>query len=376
MFKKLIALIFIGLPLMSPVFAEEMLAKVDFTDAGITDVVQILAEKAGLDIVMASDNASQKRVTLHLKDISALDAIDYVLRTNGFNYERKDRSILVSTLPQDIAQSGYKKISRPVELSYLSSDKVAELIGKISPELSIVPCERANNLVIRGKESDVAEAFELIEKIDKPVPQILIEGQVVEISKSDSIRLGLDYNNGVFKFTNSKSEDIRTTLTALLGNGKANLLASPRIATLDNHEAVINIGDRIPYAVPVSSSGTTTQWTVDYIDAGVRLKITPKVGKDNQIITTLAPEVSSITEWRTTPAGDFPVISTRNAASTLRVKDGETIVVGGLDMETERENISRIPLVGQFPGLNLLFQNRTVEKTKTEIVFLITPHII
>ena len=92
---------------------------------------------------------------------------------------------------------------------------------------------------------------------------------------------------------------------------------------------MIKIGSRIPYAVPVTS-GTTTQWTVDYIDAGVKLKITPQLGQEGDITTFIQPEVSSISEWRTTAAGDFPVISTRNACATVRVKNGETIVIGGL----------------------------------------------
>jgi type II secretory pathway component GspD/PulD (secretin) len=115
---------------------------------------------------------------------------------------------------------------------------------------------------------------------------------------------------------------------------------------------------------------------VEYIDAGVKLKITPQLGQENYITTFLQPEVSAVSEWRTTAAGDFPVISTRNASATVRVKNGETIVVGGLISETDRVNVTRIPILGHIPFINFLFQNRTVEKAKTEIVFLITPHVI
>jgi general secretion pathway protein D len=242
---------------------------------------------------------------------------------------------------------------------------------------------RANALVVRGKASDLSEIKKLLGSIDILAPQILIESKVVELSQSDSLRLGVSYGNGTVKFVTDKTtrrtslaEAITTTLNALAADGKANVLANPRIATLDNQEALINIGSRIPYAVPVSSGSGVTQWAVEYIDAGVKLKITPQLGAEGYISTFIQPEVSSISEWRTTAAGEFPVISTRNASATVRVKDGETIVIGGLKSETARENLTRVPILGHFPLIGLLFQNRVIEKEKTEIVFLITPHVI
>ena len=207
---------------------------------------------------------------------------------------------------------------------------------------------------------------------------------MIEIVEADSARLGLSYGKeaGGFKFITSRddgqtrpAEDLLITLRALISEGKAKLVASPRISTLDNHEAVINIGSRIPYAVPVTT-GSTTQWTVDYIDAGVKLKVTPRLGEGEFITASIQAEISSISEWRTTAAGEFPVITTRNARATLRVKDGETITVGGLLSESDHHNVSKIPVLGHLPLIGYLFQNMTVEKTKTEIVFLITPHII
>lgn len=350
--------------------------RVDFVDASLTSVAQALAMQANINLVMPNDSQSQKKVTLHLKQVSPEDALDYVLASNGFSCEKKGNLMLVSTLPQDLTLSAYKKNSVPIELKYLSSEKAVQIINKIIPEAATCQSERANCLVIRGKESDILEIKDLIAKIDRPIPQILIEGKIIEVKKNEAIKFGLDNNNGSFKFINTKHEDIVSTVNALLSNGNATLVAAPRIATLDNHEAIINIGSRIPYAVPVSSSSSSTQWSIEYIDAGVKLKITPKIGKDNEITADIAPEVSSISEWRTTSAGEFPVISTRNAASTLRTKDGETIVVGGLDLECERENKTRTPIIGQIPFLNLIFANRTYETEKTEIVFLITPHII
>jgi len=373
-----------GLMLGFPAHADQTISRIDFEDASVINVVQTLARSAGFDLVLSGDQAlvQAKKATIHLKDVTVEEAIDYILRTNGFNYERKGKVLLVSSLPQDLTQTAYKAEVEAVSLKYLSATKAAELIAKLIPSAVFQAGNRANSLVIRGKESEIKDAKKLILSLDKQAPQILIESKVVEVSQSDSKRLGISYGNGVFKFITNKdtkrtslAEDITSTLNTLITDGRANVIASPRIATLDNQEALINIGSRIPYAVPVTS-GSTTQWTVDYIDAGVKLKITPQLGQEGDITTFIQPEVSSISEWRTTAAGDFPVISTRNASATVRVKDGETIVIGGLLSETERENTTRVPVLGYLPGLGLLFQNRSMEKEKTEVVFLITPHVI
>ena len=382
---KKIGFILLVLLLSLAGYAQDKIASVDFEDASVVNLVQALARSAGFDLVISGDQAltQNKKATVHLKQVTAEEAIDYILRTNGFNYEKKGRVLLVSSLPQDLIQTGYKMETEVVLLKHLSSVKAAEMLAKIIPNAVFQPGGRSNTLIIRGKEAEIGETKRLIAAIDKLAPQILIESRVIEIAQSDSKKLGISYGNGSFKFITGKetkktslAEDIPSILNTLLTEGRANVIANPRIATLDNQEALINIGTRIPYAVPVTGSGGITQWAVEYIDAGVKLRITPQLGQEGNITTFIQPEVSSISEWRTTAAGDFPVISTRNASATIRVRDGETIVIGGLLSESERENLTRVPVLGYLPGLGLLFQNRSTEKEKTEIVFLITPHVI
>jgi type II secretory pathway component GspD/PulD (secretin) len=324
-----------------------------------------------------------KKATIHLQDISADQAIEYILRTNGLSYEKKDKVILISTLPQDLAGSAYKGKVEVIRLKYISAEKAKNLLAKIEPSLLMETGERANSLVLKGKDSEIVEAIGLISEIDRIAPQILIESKVMEISQSDSVKLGISYGNGTYRFQTSKdskrtlaAEDLVSSLNALIAQGSARVLANPKIATLDNQEALINIGNRIPFAVPVAGGSSGVQWSVQYIDAGVKLKIIPQLGSEGYITTFFQPEVSSISEWRTTAAGEFPVIATRNAAATVRVKNGETIVIGGLLSESDRENITKVPLLGYLPGIGLFFQNSNREKAKTEIVFMITPYIL
>ncbi len=380
--KKLFVFVLLLSSLLNPLKAEEIIEKIEFADAAVLDVVQILAKRAGVDLVISGDVGlvQSKRATINLEDITASQAIEYILRTNDINYEIRKGAILISL---DLNQD--KGMIETIYLKYLAADKVCELIEKVIPSIKTTVGGSANAIVLKGKIHQIEEAKNLIGSVDKAVPQILIESKVLEISKSDTTRFGASYGTspGVIQFITDKNtrktalaSDITTTVTGLISDGKAKIIAKPRIATLDNHEAVINIGSRIPYAVPVTNSSNSTTWTVDYIDAGVKLKITPMLGDEGYITTAIQPEVSSISEWKTTAAGEFPVISTRNAQATLRVKDGETIVIGGLLSETDRKNVSKLPILGYLPIVGFIFQNITIEKAETEIVFMITPYVI
>jgi type II secretory pathway component GspD/PulD (secretin) len=385
--KGLFLSLLLSVVLLCSASAEQRIEKIDFNDAAVLDVVRILARQADLDLVISGDSAlaQNRRTSLRLRNVTAEEAIDHVLLTNGISYEKKGEVILISLSSPAQNDTSYQKEIRTIFLKYLSADTASTLLNKVMPPLKTSCGSSQNHIILQGKRSLLDKAEGLIHSIDNPVPQVLIESKVLEVSESDSMRLGVVYGDGSgsFRLVTSKTtkktrpaEDLIETLYGLINDGKAKLVATPKIATLDNREAVINIGSRIPYAVPVSNGSAATQWTVDYIDAGVKLKITPRIGKEGDITTSIQPEVSSIAQWKTTAAGDFPVISTRNARATLRVKDGETIVVGGLLSESDRENISRLPIIGYIPLVGILFSNKTAEKVKTEIIFLITPHII
>ena len=364
-----------------------ILKRMDFSEANLLDVLRALTNRAGMNLVVSagSDGVSSKKISVSLRNIEALEAIDFILRINGYSFEKEDETVIVSALPSDLVSSAYKNSYEVIELKHISAERAVSILEKISSGISSAIGDRSNSLLLKGKSFDVEQVRDLILALDKPAPQVLIESKVVEVSEAGIEELGIKWGKkeGKFMFAIDKdsgepglSEDILTQVELLIGEGKAKVIANPRISTLDNREAEINIGSRIPYAVPASVNSSGTEWAVHYLDAGVSLKIIPKIGQKGFITALIKPEVSSISEWRATSAGEFPVITTRNAEATVRVKDGETIAIGGLINESERENVSRIPLLGDIPLLGFFFSRRVKEKAKTEIVFLITPHII
>lgn len=194
---------------------------------------------------------------------------------------------------------------------------------------------------------------------------IQIEAQVIEVSQIALSNIGFDFSQD--------KEAILETFQYLLSNGSAHLLAKPRISALEKETAIIQIGDRIPYAVPAGKS--SDQWTVQYLDTGVKLKIIAECEGDS-IVVEVQPEVSHVSQWVSNLAGSFPIISTRESKTKVRVKNNEPIIIGGLLNEQKRNTTTSVPLLGDIPFLGEIFKNNIQENIQTDIVFIIVPKII
>jgi len=164
-------------------------------------------------------------------------------------------------------------------------------------------------------------------------------------------------------------------LRALVNEGKAKILTSPRIATLDGNKATIQLATRVPVFTTTTQQGVTTT-TISYIDVGVKLVTTPRVNTDNLITLSLTPEVSSLGTQEIFSGQSAFRVNTRNADTTLAVPDGRTIVLGGLIDRSERTTVLKVPLLGDIPILGELFRSTDTNASETEVIFLITPQIV
>jgi type II secretory pathway component GspD/PulD (secretin) len=360
---------------------------ISFNDATVFDAVQLLGRRAGVNVIFSGDKTAStaKRVTLQVQDGDPVAVMEQILASNGFNFEREGNLYIVSALPQDINNSGYTNTEEVMGLKYVSPQKMAELINKMELGAAALCDGPSNQLVIKGKKGNLLRAKEIINKLDVPTPKIFLQAEMIEVAQSGLEKIGITFGNeqSGFVFTVAKDggsikkkEDLNIIVGLMIASGEAELLARPSLTVLNGEEAQINIGSKIPFAVPATNSGATTLWSVDYIDSGISLKILPYVSKEKIITATIKPEVSSISEWRTTAAGDFPVISTRNASTTLTVKDGETIAIAGLISNQTSKNQSKVPFFGDIPLLGWFFRYEGSQKAKSEVVFLMTPRVI
>ena len=182
---------------------------------------------------------------------------------------------------------------------------------------------------------------------------------------------------GDFTFGTLSLEKFTATLQALETSGKSNLLSSPSITTLNDKEAKIMVGDIVPIAKYEFNKETGT-WEItgyDEKDIGITLTVTPHINQDNFVTMDVTPEVSEITDWK----GQFnerPVTSTRQARTQVRIKDGQTLVIGGLLKKTEIKGNTGVPFFSRIPVLGYLFGKRNATCEKTDLLIFITPHIL
>jgi type II secretory pathway component GspD/PulD (secretin) len=273
--------------------------------------------------------------------------------------------------------------AKTYELKYAATDDVKAALGLVVPAASVQVGKKDRLVVVKGGEETIKKADQLVASLDKPVRQVVIETRVEEISASGSRRLGLDWT---FPLTLVKDpldvmtvtkvvSDFAATLQALEEQGDATVLASPRIVALDGKEAIIHIGDRIPIVIERKSSEGGVVYTtqeVQFIQAGILLKVTPRFNEDATLTLAVNPEVSTITGQT---AQGYPSIRTRSASTTMVVKSGETVALGGLLSQNEVDTIRKTPILGDIPLFGRLFQVKEKNKRQTEIVIFLTPRV-
>ncbi|BBB91518.1 type II secretion system protein D precursor [Methylomusa anaerophila] len=277
-----------------------------------------------------------------------------------------------------------------IKLEYVKAEQVKAMLAALFPD-NRVRAEIINGMLVAvGSEEDCAMVKDMLARIDVAPKQVIFEAEAIEVSRDDARKIGIDWGP-VTALPGAATTDgssfrlglgipnheeygvnVSATIRHLVETKKGRLLASPRIAALDGQTAQILIGDKLAVESTQISSGTTIT-TVTYVEVGIKLEVTPTIHADGTISTHIKPEVSNKTD--TTSSGN-PNIRTRQAETTLRVKNGETIVLGGLIQRQETQDTVKFPLLGDIPIIGQFFRSTTKEKTESELIILITPKLI
>ncbi len=257
---------------------------------------------------------------------------------------------------------------------------------------------RLNAIILTGTPEVIAPIEAMIDKIDIPVPSVMLETQIVELTDSASKAVGLDLadQNGIIATTANGSSSSTTTsgggfqigtgripsasvtfnatLYAQIQRGNGRVLSKPRILAQSGQPASILTGDAIPIFTSVIATGAAalTSQQVNYVNVGVNLQIQPRVSSDGYVTSHIYSEVSSVTQY----VQGTPQISQRSASTIATVRDGESFVIGGLLQDNELQNLSKLPLIGDLPIIGGLFRHVTTSKTQTNLYIVVTPHII
>ncbi len=279
-----------------------------------------------------------------------------------------------------------RTITRVIKLNYIDAAAFQDLMSARLPDVSkgAKIDKVTNSMVVIASAGQMQIIDALLQQLDTALPQVMIEAMVLEVPNQVTKNLGVAWQTTTpftFNFTGGQypccaqvsitSPALLVTLNTLIQENKSRLLANPRLAVRDGETARMNIGDKIPFQV-INAQGVPS---VVIIEAGVKLEVTPRINADSFVTVKMHPEVSSI---KTAPAagGVPPTIATREADSSLTVKDGTPIVLAGLIRKDEIQTTVKVPLLGDIPILGWLFKSTSTDKSDNEVIFVITPHIL
>ncbi|TDX45199.1 LysM peptidoglycan-binding domain-containing protein [Orenia marismortui] len=362
---------------------------INFKDMELTEAFRTLAEMTEINI--ATDSAIQGKTTLYLDDVSLIEALDVLTKTNNLGYKIINNTVFIApnTKMQEIFENKKTKIYK---LKNANPERIKANIDHLISDGIIKINERTNSLIITTYESNFSAIEQAISSLDYSKKQVSLQVRFEEISHSGLEDLGVKWeldNDGVgttrdlandsFKIGNLNF-GYQVSLGALESSGVANVLANPKITTVEGEEAYINIGDEIPIVQVTeeedSDGNTQTSKEVEFKNIGINLKITPKITADKKVFIKLEPEITNFIDWIEVEGTKYPETRVKKVSTKVEVRSGETIAIGGLIEETEYEDIAKLPLLGDVPILGKLFQRKTTETEKRELVIFITPQII
>jgi type IV pilus assembly protein PilQ len=393
---------------------------VDFKDAPIEDVIRSLADQADIDIIKSPKVTGN--VTATLKNVPLSEALDNILVTNG--YGRVTSASVVRIVPAAEVQTQVEiQTSKVYRIVYADIKEVEKALkGLLSSTGRIASNPGTNNIIVIDNPSQIRAIDDFITEIDRETSQVMVEARIYDISSSDSLDIGIQWSAGtnttltpptsptvgsptgtgkldpfihsVLASTinqTSKSMgtfsfgilddtlDIEATLTAIQEKLTAKLLANPRILVIDNGTADINIIKEIPYRELTQTSGGGNIGTTQFKDVGVMLKVTPHVTRDGMIRLHVHPTFSVQNGKVESDSGagfGVPIVDTREATTIALIRDGQTVVIGGLRRKDVIQETSKIPLLGDIPLLGWAFTFHGENTTNSELVVFITPRIV
>ncbi|RPI09382.1 MAG: type IV pilus secretin PilQ, partial [Zetaproteobacteria bacterium] len=417
----------------------------DFKDADINNLLRIIAEVSGMNVVAGNDVAG--KVTVRLVNVEWQQALDAILRINSLGYEIDGNIIRVAPQAklaaeqrardeakareqkarEDALRAAREQQKEQIQLEPLKDEVVVVNYAKASdviknldrlktpgrPDASIVVDDRTNKLIIRETAASLARMKDLLRELDRATPQVLIEARLIEATRNFSQSLGIEWafaaqvggKTSIFGAPGALVEpstliplaistpatsptasigaiaqglfndrlSIGARITAGESENKVRTLSAPKVATMDNQEAEIKQGQQVPYTT-IDSSGRTV---VAYVDAFIRLKVTPHITNDRRISMKVEAERSFPGDRIDFPGGfSFP-INTRKATTNVLVSNGATIVIGGLLQSDERWSENRVPWISKVPMLGSLFKSTSIgPEGKVELLIFLTPTIL
>jgi len=447
--KTLLCLIcFAGLLLTGVIAsADSPRVTMSVVDADVRDVLTGLATIGKVNVVI--DDSVTGRISLNFQDIPFESALAIITKSKGLSMFRTENVVVFSTLEK--MEKGFGQVE-VFPLKYARADHIKNVIvggGKSDSEFAVenpgavtttdagtlkgtvtdstkssantagikglvINTDASTNSIIAfGAPEQIEKVRQLLKELDVPYQQILLEAQVVALTKEGSKSLGVDWTWAQFgtsrtSGTTTVNADnsvtvtsagttslpiftligkngllydlgVNATVNALITKGEGKLLARPNVMTFNGNKATIFVGDQLPVFTLNPSSGGVASYTTTYKQAGITLSYVPRINDDGQITASVFVEVSTpkvITQLVGGQLSTAYQITARSAQTNVRMKDGDTLVIGGLISSSEAKSINKVPILGDLPIIGQLFRSLTTSRNETEVVIFLKAKII
>ena len=411
-------------------FAQENIIKaLKFKDVDIKTVLEAIIQKATRDgekVNIIFSPEVKGLVSVDLENVDWQTALEAVLKTYNYGYEWVGRNIILVDTLENIAERRKKeaetKVAEPLDtqIFILNFAKVKEIKSTVekmlTPQGRLTCDERTNTLVITDTQSNLIKLEKAIKAMDAITPQVLIEAKVLETDLDLTKKLGINWNISaavsaskrphIWPFTTHsenkylKNSDFPSTtsgfaygtldasalsavLEVIFSDQNTKILSMPKITTLDNHTATIDVvtEDPVPNYTYNSETGSWEIAGYDWVKYGVSLEVTPQINREGFITLTVKPVVSENLGDKefTSSSGaiaKIPKLYTQTTSTKVMIKDGETLVLGGLIRDKVIDTVNKIPILGDLPILGFFFRHKGKTVEKKNLLIFITPKII
>jgi general secretion pathway protein D len=397
-------------PLAKPVTLE-------FRDAPLRVVFEALSRAAGLNFVFDRDVKAEARVTLFVRNSTVDEVLKLLTATQ--QVERKllnANSVLIYPATPAKQKEYQELVTRSFYLTNSDAKQAMTLVKQLVKTKDVFVDEKLNLMVVKDTPDAVRMAERLVASLDVAEPEVMLEVEVLEVSRNKLLQLGIDFPDQVgYGLLTPTTTTTTSTATGVVGStttfggalqpgyvnlretgalvpfvanpaatlhlrsedGDTALLANPRIRVKNREKAKVHIGEKLPVFTTTSTANVGVSASVTYLDVGLKLEVEPAVTLDDEVGIKVALDVSSIVKEVPGPSGSLAYqVGTRSATTVLRLKNGETQVLAGLISDEDRSSASRLPGLGDLPILGRLFSAQRDTGNKTEIVLLITPRIV
>ncbi len=369
----------------------------EFRDAPLREVFEVLSRSAGLNFVMDRDVKADQRTTLFMRNSTVADVLALVLATNQLERRVVDGGTVLIYPNTPAKLRDYQALTmRTLSLDNADAKSVAQTLRTLLKMRDVVVLEKQNAVVIRDTPEAIAIAERLVKLQDVPDAEVMLEVEILEVQRSSLLNLGVQWPSQVSLSPLSRTSGGTLTvsdlhhlsgstlgasvdpLTVSVSNtlGDVKLLANPRIRALNHEKAQILVGQRVPTVTTTTSTGVVSN-SVQYIDVGLKLNVEPSIAGDGEVTIRLGLEVSSVTNTNKLNDGTVTYeLGTRSVSTLLRLHDGENQVLAGLINNQRNKSSVRVPVLGDIPVLGRLFGGNSDNDAQSEIVLSITPRIV